>query len=93
VGRDSNGGTGLENDDMRAFGCLIVAAAMIGGGYLATQILGCFFVNPTGEWDPMTVVLWIVIIPPAAIFSGMIATLLTPKAWKGKPRKHPPVAA
>ena len=75
---------------MRAsLGCLIVVAAMIGGGYLATQILGCFFVNPTGEWDLMTVVLWIVVIPPAAIFSGMIATLLTPRAWMGKPGKHP----
>ena len=78
---------------MRAsLGCLIVAAAMIGGGYLAAQILGFFFANPTGEWDPMTVVVWIVIIPPAAIFSGMMATLLTPKAWKGKPGKHPIVA-
>jgi hypothetical protein len=49
---------------MRAsLGCLIVVVAMIGGGYLAAQILGCFFANRTGEWDPMTVVLWIVIHP------------------------------
>jgi hypothetical protein len=73
-------------------GFLIRVAAMIAGGYLTAQILGCFFVNPTGEWDPMTVVLWIVFIPPGAIFSGMIATLLIPRAWKGKPRKHFPVA-
>jgi hypothetical protein len=78
---------------MRAtLGCLIVVVAMAGGGYLAAQILRCCFASRTGEWDLLTAVLWIVIIPPAAIFSGIIATLLIPRAWMGKPGKHPIVA-
>jgi hypothetical protein len=74
---------------------LIVVAAMIAGGYLAAQILGCCFASRTGEWGSMTAVLAIVIVPPAAIFSGMIATILTTrlthKSRNGKRRRHFPV--
>jgi hypothetical protein len=64
----------------------IVVAAMIVGGYVAAEIAGWYYGSLPGEWGMAAAATTIVfIIPPAAIFSGIMAWLLTRK------RKRPPV--